>query len=68
MDGRIIRVKNLTDQLGMPHPRPFLFCAICGVRYSANASDYFYLSPEYVMAHCGEPMRLVKTHEVLQDV
>jgi hypothetical protein len=68
MDGRIIMVKDLRDQIGMAGQRPFLYCAACGEQASANKGDYFSLPPRYVFAHCGEPMRLVTSRTVLTDV
>ena len=40
-----ITVKDLANHIGLPSNDPrrreFLYCEVCGSRYSANAGDYF---------------------------
>ena len=62
-----VRVSDLKDQLGMPFPRPMLYCVECGTEYSANKGDYFAASPDHIFRHCGKPMRLVVKHEVYEE-
>lgn len=66
--GRVVRVKDLVAQTGTPFPRPFLHCAVCGERFSADLGDYFAADPETVLRCCGEPMRLVTAKTVLTEV
>lgn len=54
-----ITVRDLKDQTGMHGPHPFLRCAYCGNRCSANAGDYFAASPDYTFICCGTPMTRV---------
>lgn len=63
-----IRVHDLQDQIGAPHPRPFLHCTVCGAEYSAHAGDYFAAGPDAIMTCCGEPMVLVRRETRLVGV
>lgn len=65
---KVIRVRDLKDQIGAPYPRPFLHCTVCGAEYSANVGDYFAASPDTVMTCCGEPMLLVRRETRLVEV
>ena len=63
-----ITVAQLTNQIGVPGPHPFLYCAICGGQYSANRGDYFAAAPDTVLTCCNEPMRLVRQHTIFEEV
>lgn len=43
---------ELSDQLGIRHPRAFLYCQDCQERYSAHRGDYF-LQAESDLIVCG---------------
>lgn len=63
-----IRVRDLKDQMGMPFPRPSLYCSKCNSLFSANAGDYFAAQPDTILKHCDRPMRLVIKRVTLEDV
>ncbi len=65
---RVTRVKDLTDQIGTPYPRPLLKCSVCQGEYSANRGDYFMAHPDTVMMCCDEPMALVVKRTVYAEV
>lgn len=52
-------MKNLEDQTNTNEPRIAMYCRRCGNIFSANKSDYFYISdPEYKFK-CHGIMELV---------
>lgn len=55
-------VSELPDLIGERHPHPFLVCRDgCPGEWSANAGDYFLLSPDHIMrCECGAPLELVR--------
>jgi len=65
---RSIRVQDLEDWLGMVGPKPFLYCCKCGAKYSADAGDYFMVSPEQVFRCCGCNLLLVVEKVALLEV
>lgn len=75
----MVRVKDLRNQTGSIGVRPFLWCPACGRKSSADASDYFAVSPETVFRCSGEhPVRsrghrtrtmiLATSREVIEEV
>ena len=64
---KLVHVKDLPDQIGTAGPRALLLCAVCGEENSAHRGDYFLASPETVLRHCGEPMRLATKGTVYRD-
>lgn len=64
----MIRVRDLTDQMGMEGPRPFLMCSNCKTSISANAADYVFSGPDHVFVCCGEPMILVVEQVIYKEV
>ena len=64
----MVRVGDLTDQIGKPGPRPFLLCRVCGGEYSADAGDYFAAEPETVLRCCRKPMVLATKQTVYREV
>lgn len=62
------RVRDLSNQIGTPYPRPFLYCSKCAAENSANHSDYFQLSPDHVFKCCRRNMLLVIRTQVLREV
>ncbi len=63
-----VTVGDLKDQLGMPYPRPILYCQTCGEENSAHAGDYWSALPGHVFKHCGRNMVLVTRHTVYEEV
>lgn len=55
----MVKVSDLKNQTGECGSRPFLLCLECRSESSANASDYFFMSPDEVFECCGTEMRLV---------
>lgn len=63
----MVKVKDLTDQLGVKGPRPFLYCLECGAEYSAHKGDYWQLKPEHVLECCDIPMvRVVRKSRLVE--
>lgn len=62
-----IRVKDLTDQIGTPGPRPVLLCEVCHVTYSAHKGDYWTADPNHVFMCCGVSMVLARKR-VIYDI
>ena len=66
---KLLRVKDLQNQIGTKEPHPLLYCYRCGNEYSANAGDYWAASPDTVLrcstpdaafgGECEMPLRLV---------
>ena len=65
---RLIRVKDLKDQVGTPGPHPILRCVLCDAEISANKGDYFVAKPTASFRHCGKPMKLVVKTVVYEEV
>lgn len=68
MTKRVVRVRDLTNQIGTPYPRASLHCFECGADYSAHRGDYFMAAPDTVFKCCNRPMRLVRKETVYRDV
>ena len=61
-----IKVSDLKEQIGTPHPRALLKCFVCGNEFSANRGDYFMAPHNHVFKCCGQNMALV-TKRVVFD-
>lgn len=57
---KAIKVSDLKEQIGTPHPRPLLKCFVCGNEYSAHRGDYFMAKPSHVFKCCNQNMALVR--------
>lgn len=68
MKHKLVRVKDLQDQIGMNGPRPFLYCRVCTSHWSANKGDYFTCSPDHVMKCCDKPLIQVLERCTFQEV
>lgn len=64
----MITINDLEDQTGKPGPHLILFCGCCGGEYSANRSDYFWATTNYVFKCCDKPLELVKKQTVYEPV
>jgi len=65
----MVTKKDLKDFIldNVPEPRPFLYCGVCGSRFSANKGDWWMTSDDYVFMCCGEPMILAKECCTIQE-
>ena len=63
-----ISVSDLTDQITAGSNGEFLYCEICGIRYSANSGDYFMLSDKDIFRCCDRDMVLAKSEVVIEIV
>lgn len=68
MKKKYITVADLSDQIGIVGPRPFLKCFVCGAEYSANRGDYFMRDGKYVFTCCKNPMKLVVKGVTFREV
>lgn len=50
----MITVKDLAKLTDKTRKGEFLYCRICGSRYSATAGDYFWKASESEFICCGE--------------
>jgi hypothetical protein len=65
---KMIRIRELKDQIGAPYPRPLLICHSCGSEFSANRGDYFAANLETVLTCCGKPLSLAVKKVVYREV
>ena len=55
----MVTVNMLRDHIGIPGPKPVLWCSVCKVEYSASVGDYFMHHPETVLMCCQQNLKLV---------
>jgi hypothetical protein len=53
---KVIRVRDLPS----PSAGVSQLCIVCRETFSADRSDYWMLSADTVLKHCGKPIRLVR--------
>ena len=46
----------------------FLYCRVCGTKYSATKGDYFLFPTDYVFTCCDTPMVLAKENIMIEVI
>ena len=75
---KLLRLKDLQNQIGVKGLPLLLYCPRCGAEFSANSGDYWYNDPNMVLrcstlddtfgGECETPLQLVTKSTVYKSI